>query len=371
MPFSSKGIVAAMLALTAQLAAAQGTRWTLRETLRIGGDENGPAAFVSIRAFDVDARGRILVFERSTQDIRMFAPDGKFVKTIGRSGSGPGEMKNAEGMIINRDGRIWLRDAANTRFTVFSAEGEYEASWTMRFCWSQGIWRPQVDRQGRLIDYDCVVGGDVRPYPYAILAYRGDRSGVDTLHLRPECGSRELSEAGTWVRRSEKATMYTSIPFAPFPVQAIGPSGESWCAPNSSRYELMRVMPGAKDTVRVSRNVPAIPVTRAERDSIIGRFDEKGPSGLDFSRIPSTKPVVGVITIDSQGRAWIRRADARGNVTFDVFNAAGQFVASVDLGAGVRMGPAAQLIVRDQAVYTVVLDEDDVQYVVRLQIATR
>jgi len=29
-------------------------------------------------------------------------------------------------------------------------------------------------------------------------------SPVDTLSAQPECGSRELGEAGTWIRRSEK-----------------------------------------------------------------------------------------------------------------------------------------------------------------------
>ena len=75
-------------------------RWTLKETLRVGGAESGPAMFVQARSIDADAQGRILVYDRQTQDIRMFAPDGKYIRTIGRKGSGPGEMRNAEGMVI-------------------------------------------------------------------------------------------------------------------------------------------------------------------------------------------------------------------------------------------------------------------------------
>ena len=354
------------LVLVPRPTPGQGARWTLRETLRIGGAESGPSAFVSIRSMDVDAKGRILVFERSTQDIRMFGPDGKFIRTIGRAGSGPGEMKNAEGMVVGLGGRIWLRDAANARFTVFGPEGDYEASWTMRFCWSQGFWHPQVDRQGRIIDYDCVIG-DKRPLPYAILGYRGDRSGVDTLFSRPECGTSELSEAGTWIRRSERATMYTSVPFAPFPILAVGPSGETWCAPNSSRYELMRLMHGAKDTIRVTRSVPRVPVTRSERDSIVASFEAKGPTGYDYGRIPQHKPAINRITIDGEGRPWVRRTDARGAVSFDVFSSDGRFIATAELGPGVRNPGAAPFVVRGRTVYTVLLDEDDIPYVVRLQ----
>ncbi|NUQ13073.1 MAG: hypothetical protein HUU26_12235 [Gemmatimonadaceae bacterium] len=355
------------LAMVPGVPEAQGTRWQLRETLRIGGAESGPASFSAIRAMDVDPKGRILVFERTTQDIRMFGPDGRLVRTIGRSGAGPGEMKNAEGMIIGQGGRIWVRDAANARFTIFGPDGDYEASWTMRFCWSQGLWAPQVDRQGRILDYDCIVGGDARPYPQAILAYRGDRSGVDTLFRQPDCGTRALSEAGIWVRQSGRSTMYVSVPFAPFPVAAIGPSGETWCAPNSTRYELMRFGAGAKDTIRVSRNVPRVPITKAQRDSIIASYEAKGPTGFDYGRIPDSKPAISRITIDGEGRPWVRRTDATGAVLWDVFSATGQFLATAELPPGARAPAAAPWVVRGRTVYTVLLDEDDVPYVVRLQ----
>ena len=359
-----------VVVLSAAIATSAGAqaRWTLKETLRIGGAESGPGMFVQARSVDADSKGRILVYDRSTQDIRMFGADGKHIRTIGRVGSGPGEMRNAEGMVVDRRGRIWVRDAANARFTVFNAEGELEKSWTMKFCWSQGIWFPQVDASHRIVDFDCVVPpGGGRALGYAVVAYRGDQSGVDTLWTRPECGTRELSEAGTWITRSEKSTMYRSIPFAPFPIGALGPSGETWCAPNSSRYEIMRLLPGAKDTVRITRNVPVVPVTRGERDSIIATFEEKGPSGLDFDRIPRAKPAIETIRVDDQGRPWVRRADASGKTSFDVYSAGGQLLATVDFGA-YRNPPFMPFVVRGNMIYAVVLDEDDVQHVVRLEI---
>ena len=79
------------------------------------------------------------------------------------------------------------------------------------------------------------------------------------------------------------------------------------------------------------------------------------------------------ITIDDQGRPWIRRATAQG-VTFDVYDRAGKPVASVEFGAataeqGAVNTPAHMpFVVRGDNVYTVVLDEDDVPHVVRYQI---
>jgi hypothetical protein len=138
---AARQIAAAALiaSATASIVSAQ-ARWTLKETLRIGGAESGPTSFVSTRSIEADAKGRILVYDRQAQDIKMFAPDGKFLRTIGRLGSGPGELRNAEGIAIDRSGKIWVRDAANGRFTIFNSEGEFEKNWTIaKFCYRRAL----------------------------------------------------------------------------------------------------------------------------------------------------------------------------------------------------------------------------------------
>ena len=68
-----------------------------------------------------------------------------------------------------------------------------------------------------------------------------------------------------------------------------------------------------------------------------------------------------------QGRPWIRRTDARGQVTFDVYSTSGQLIASAELGK-YRNPTHLPFIIRGDNVYAVVLDEDDVQHVVRFAI---
>lgn len=354
-----------LIAACATTTHAQ-ARWKLTETLRLGGAESGPESFVYVKAIEADARGRILVYDRSTKDIRMFAPDGQLIRVIGRLGSGPGEMRDAEGIVIARNGRIWVRDAANARFTVFSAEGEYEKSWTMKFCTSQGAWDPRPDGRSRLVDSDCIVSGG-RALKSVIVAYHTDMSRVDTLADVPECGTRELNEAGTWITRTARGTSYRTIPYAAGSHGAVGPSGEAWCVPNSARYEILRIGAGAKDTTRIARQVALVPVTPAERDSVIAQIEERGPTGLDFGRIPKTKPAIDRLTIDDQGRLWVRRMNARGGIEFDIYDPSGRLVATAGLGV-FKVSIWTPFVVRGDHVYTVVFDEDDVQRVARFRI---
>ena len=356
---------AALVAFASSSALAQ-PRWRLTETLRLGGSETGPTSFLYTKSIEADAKGRIYVYDRKTQDIRVFAPDGKFLRVIGRLGSGPGEFRDAEGIAFARDGNLWVRDDANARFSVFSGEGVYEKGWTMTFCSSSGPWDPQFDRAGRIIDRDCVVAPG-RTSKSAVLGYHTDMSRVDTLSDEPQCGAPALAEAGWWSVRTARGGSMRSIPYAPVPLTALTARGEIWCAPNSAKYEIIRLRPGAADTARITRAVPRVPVTTAERDSIIAEIESKGPTGYDFSRIPKEKPAIDRLTVDDQGRLWVRHTNARGAIAFETFDAAGRILATAELGVynSIVQHP---FVVRGDNVYAVVLDGDDVQHVVRFRI---
>ena len=146
----------------------------------------------------------------------------------------------------------WMRDAANGRLTVFDAEGVYQHSWSMFFCLSQGAWNPQMDARRRLLDVDCMVKNGSAA-GYAILGYHLDRSRVDTIAERPTCGSRALSDTGTLITKQGTRTRYTSIPYAPTSLTALGPLGETWCVANSAEYLISRIIPGSRDTIRVTQ----------------------------------------------------------------------------------------------------------------------
>lgn len=357
-----------VLALGAGCAepAEERTMWTLTETLRLGGEDEGPLSFDVVRGIESDAQGRIFVYDRETQDIRMFAADGSLIRVIGRRGSGPGEMRNAEGIVLAPDGKLWVRDAANARFAIFSGEGEFERVWTTQFCFSQGLWAPLIDPSGRIADIDCIVAQG-RANSDASLAYHTDLSRVDTVGTVPECGGRALAEAGIWITPIENGMSYRQIPFRAVGIRALGSADAIWCAPNSARYEILRLPLGAGDTTRIVRDVPPLPVTAAERDSVIAEIEKDGPTGLDFDRIPTVKPAIERLTVDDQGRLWVRRTNAAGEIEFDIYGADGTPLAGAVLGKQ-KTPTWLPFVIRGDAMYAVVLGEDDLQHIVRFEI---
>jgi hypothetical protein len=358
----------ALVALASALAAceqaterASAPTWTLRETVRIGSGDEGPTSFSWIKGLAEDSSGQVYVYEQSTQDIRVFDATGQHVRTIGRRGSGPGELRNAEGIVFASDGALWVRDAANARFSRFDRDGAPLDAWPMTWCSSQGTWAP-LARPGRLVDSDCLPlssDDDVE----LILSYRTDRSRVDTLGQRAACGTRAQFEAATWIIPINGGTQYRPIPWAPRPAATFDATGATWCAPTTAAYALLRVGRDG-DTLRVSRELAPIPVSASERDSVIAVVQAGAPSGVDYSRIPNTKPMIARLTVDDQDRLWVRRDLAADTIVFDLYRPDGTAEASVAL-TGVRTPAWSPFVVRGDVVLLVLIGEDDVPQVAR------
>jgi sugar lactone lactonase YvrE len=54
-----------------------------------------------------------------------FDKSGKFIKSWGGNGSGPGQFKVAHGIAIDASGRLWVADRENQRIQLFDQDGNY------------------------------------------------------------------------------------------------------------------------------------------------------------------------------------------------------------------------------------------------------
>jgi len=85
-------------------------------------DEN--LAFDSPVDMAVDEAGNIFILDSGNQRIQVFGPDGKYVRTIGRRGQGPGEFASLNSIAVDRKGNFHVLDDAQKRIQVFTPQGE-------------------------------------------------------------------------------------------------------------------------------------------------------------------------------------------------------------------------------------------------------
>ena len=62
--------------------------------------------------------------------IAQYGLDFKHIRTIGKTGSGIGELRGNNGMVLDGSGRLYVADTGNSRIQVFTSSGESLGVWT-------------------------------------------------------------------------------------------------------------------------------------------------------------------------------------------------------------------------------------------------
>ena len=100
---------------------------------RAGVAGNGRDTFNRPTGVAVAPNGDIFVTDGHGRNDRVvkFSRDGRFIKTWGRTGTGPGEFDQPHDMSIGGSrGRVFVADRSNNRVQIFDQDGNFIAAWT-------------------------------------------------------------------------------------------------------------------------------------------------------------------------------------------------------------------------------------------------
>lgn len=303
--------------------------WGLQERARLGSvDGLGPNMFGDVRGVILDDQGRIIVLDGQAQEVRVFGGDGTYLRTLGRSGEGPGELSRPAGLALDGEGQVWVLNWGNARYTAFHPDtGELLQEQQRLASFVAFPWPGAFDADGRLVDLG--LDGNAEP---AILRLDSAFVPRDTLPMpQPDAAY------GILIRRGETPVMMAVDPFAPSPAWA--PARVGIVMGEGDAYRLHRIGFAGDTTLTVEVSAPRARVTRGERDSVLAEFQElvssAGGTAERQPRVPDVKPAHGPLLVDDQDRIWVQwippAGEARG---WDVIGPDGEFVARVRLPMG-------------------------------------
>jgi hypothetical protein len=92
------------------------------EEMRIGSSTDPEVGFTRIGSVAVDQAGRIIVYEASDREIRIYAANGSLLNSLGGPGSGPGAFREVHSIGVVAD-TIWAIDSGLRRITLFDRNG--------------------------------------------------------------------------------------------------------------------------------------------------------------------------------------------------------------------------------------------------------
>ncbi len=348
---------------------------------RIGSETSGPEYQFTNLSFVVAQGDDVYVVQRGINEIRVFDAEGRYRRTIGREGAGPGEFQSMWSVGIIGDS-LWTIDINLRRLTFFTLGGSLIS--TVQFepvppTLGEGgkLFLPYADlvlREGGFLGFgrgmaSSVDVGDITAYP--LLRLDGKGSTVDTL------GWRSIRNDDL-ILRSAKSRSYRPQPFTDAPLAVYAPALqrayliERWSAtePNASSVRITAIE-ASGDTAWV-RELPYTPAPLESRivDSVRGQMERAEARRYPKEEIaralyaPAFRTPITAAVTSENGSLWIRWDESTRPATMTVVGPDGEVAALVSAPAGVRLK-----WISDSTAWGEELDENEVPTLVRYRIS--
>lgn len=314
------------------------------------GVEDGAAPYQFFRLTDATLLddGRIVASNAGSGELRYYGPEGRFMRSVGGQGAGPGEFGEFSSMWLCRapGDRLMVGDNSNDRVNVFTVDGDYVETFRLR---PAGAGRPPVIfgclGDGRMLGAAYPLGSTLQGDPGQVIEglmdyVAVDREGVVAATITQVSTRRRL------VNEVDGVTHYPFIPFDPDPEAAAGGGA-------------VYVLAGGRAAVEkwdVSGNPQALFVWRGRREPTEAVWDRYTESSLGhitrdnerrryarfYARdlpLPDSTPALQELKVDADGNLWARRYRLpwEEGSEWDVVGADGTWLGTVEVPVGVTV----------------------------------
>ncbi len=328
-----------------------------------------------VSAAAVQSDGGIVIADVRAATVRLYGADGSLERTLGTVGSGPGEFRRPEQIVIQAADSILVWDADLWRISKFDASGKFVGDQTFRpdrigvaatppLYPGSGVMLPQGEVLVRLVEKTKAppTGGSFRPKSGALRVSQ-DLSSIDTLAFFPDADL--VSVPSIW------GPLPVVPPLARNTLIASQPRAFRVCLGDQARAEVRCTAADGESTVVRWRSEP-VPVRaddpdvaawrRNTLDDYLQKLSEDDARRLvDRVPIPALRPEFTELMLDSRMNLWVGRGptDPANPLAaeFLVFDEAGRLRGPVAV-------PAIRVLeIGEDYILGVRQDDLDVQYV--------
>jgi len=326
----------------------------LEQDLSIGREDDENYAFYKSATCALDSQENIYVLDFDQCRIQQYDRGGKYVKTIGRKGQGPGEIESPVQMFIDSQDNIYI--SQQRHLTVFRTDGGFVKNIALRSFLSDFF----ITRQGAF--FALVFQIDEKTRTNAVAEYDAEGNLVKTIASYPDEGFMAAPrKAGESMVSFFFSHEYNNrIFFCP-----VGP--ESFCYGNSSEYKIFVVDAEGNVKFIIKKDDNPQLISTKEKGAIIDRIAKSRRATIgQISRgeierglfFPKHKPFFNQLLADDKERIYVKRLTSSvlekeppKEYTFDVFNREGRCLHSIKM-------PFIPRIIKNGRVYHIKTDEE-------------
>lgn len=320
-------------------------RWQLRLEVQFGSaDSEGPEQLFRVTDAKTLDSASFMIANAGTGEIRVFDDSGRYARSFGGTGKGPGEFTYLAGVYVIGDS-IYGIDLGPRRINLFDLQGNLGR--VMPLPESGGVRWPapigflhdgrMLAINGQAFERGQLGVGLVRP-PFEILESSPEATGaLEVVTTFP----------GTqfWVaKKPEEVT--TKQLLGPETIFAVG--GSSFWLASSDAYRVWRYAPSGKVTtlLRVREGDPRPPTQAEVQTSVEKRLSEFRPDmrkrmlrEFDEMPLPERRPVIRQLVASKADELWVQRPgeDGSDSVQWDVFSNQNRLIGLVTAPAAFRI----------------------------------
>ncbi len=92
---------------------------------QFGKEGTGNGQFKGPQGIVLDSKGDVWVADTTNNRVQELKPNGEFLRAFGTEGVGNGQFKKPAGLSFDGEGDLWVADAGNDRIQRFTSEGSY------------------------------------------------------------------------------------------------------------------------------------------------------------------------------------------------------------------------------------------------------
>jgi hypothetical protein len=292
----------------------------LTEDLSLGGPEaQGDAALEQVRQFVVDDAGTIYVLELRAAQVKVFDASGRYLRTIGRKGQGPGELEYPMTLSLNQKMGELAVQQQSRGIVFFKTDGTYLRQLSLKGMLGG---RGRLDSQGQIYLLEIIIDNENSRYATKKLA--PDGSVLATISETP---------TPTGPGNTTKAF----IPVAFYTVDR----EDRFIYGFPESYEIQIYGPTETKVLRkITRAYDAVAVTEEDKAE---RKKDVPPGYTREFEFPKHHPAYSRFFLSDLGHIFVQtyeKADG-GRIIHDIFDAEGRFIGRLPLkpsGIGILKG---------------------------------
>ncbi len=366
--------VIGLLLLATCCLAAQGSEGgiTLSEEFRL---EEGN--FGLIQGLDVDRAGRIYVGDMVRACVHLFSNHGKYIRSIGRKGRGPGEFSYVLNVSLLEQDSLCVLDGAAHVLSIFAPDRFESPTRTIALPPVPGGYAPSVLGTIASGTKGAWTYKDLLFVPYAgeytagglhkvprVLIYVLNRKG----NFQTSTPIIMMAEKQRFIIQGEAGFSVSEMPFARRPAIAVGNDGLIYHGDTDSTNIYVKTATGALKRI-IALDEKRIRITPAMWQRELERWPDRKLTMNTLHRsktpLPEFLPVFEQMVIDDRERVWIGfSTDNKDLLRWEVLTPEGKRLGSLTLTKDSML-----LLIRQGRAYALHTDNNGVQSVIvyRLQ----